>query len=104
MPFDDGASADMTVLPLISHSASAPLSLRHRMSDRPSPLKSPTPATLHEASGRTATPFAVTSALEVMAAPFMSHTATSPEVLRHRMSLLPSPSKSLSPAALQDAS
>ena len=65
--------------------------LRHRMSDFPSPLKSPSPAMPQLGS----TTVANVAPLDI-AAPFMSQIVFAPVVLlRHRMSALPSPLKSL---------
>src|SRR5579871_3966860 len=60
------------------------------------------PATLHDASGRTVP--TATLLLDVMLDPFTSHSTRLPSVLRHRMSRLPSPSKSPMPATLHEAS
>src|SRR6266853_1726969 len=70
---------------------------RHRMSDLPSPLKSPTPAMLQLGSDTVANIAAL-----AIAAPFMSQITFSPVArLRHRISDLPSPLKSPTPAMLQ---
>src|SRR5579871_4650955 len=91
-------------LPFISHSLRRPLLLRHRMSDLPSPLKSPTPATLQLASGFIAAPPDVASALALIVVPFMVQSVTSPVVvLRHSTSRLPSPLKSPIPATVHEA-
>src|SRR5438552_5800972 len=78
-----------TVPPFISHMATLPLvGFRHRMSDLPSPLKSPTPSTIQ--GDMLPKPTLLTTA-----PPFISHRATLPLVgFRHRMSDLPSPLKS----------
>ena len=50
--------------PSIVHTISAPLVLRQRTSLLPSPSKSPTPATLNDGSGFTATPLKVRNELD----------------------------------------
>src|SRR2546430_14579745 len=85
------------VAPFMSQIEFSPVArLRHRMSDLPSPSKSPTPAMLQLRSasvGMTPPP--------AMVVPFNSQIAFSPVVpLRHRMSDLPSPSNSPTPAML----
>src|SRR5262249_49435799 len=68
--------------------------LRHRMSDFPSPLKSPIPV-IDQLAGM---PVAI-NAWNTVVAPIISHTATSPVVLlRHRTSELSSPSEAPTPA------
>ena len=74
--------------PFINHMATVPLVLRHRMSDLPSPLKSPV-ATIDQLFGT----LPIAADVET-AVPFMNHMATLPLVSRHRMSVLPSPLKS----------
>src|SRR5580693_7387826 len=69
----------------------------HRMSDLPSPLKSPVPAMLHPAPPVPAGP------LPIWVVPFISH-IQAPPVLAfcHRMSDLPSPLKSFGGGGLED--
>src|SRR5258708_4830407 len=99
-----GVTDDTIVVPFISHSASAPLSLRHSMSVRASPLKSPISTTLNDASGVTGVPADVTNPLAAITGPFMVHRIRAPLVERQRMSLLPSKLKSPAPATLNDGS
>src|SRR5437899_5411099 len=87
--------------PLIVHTTNDPFVLRHRRSLRPSALKSPAPATLHEASGVTALPPDVRAELETIVEPFMVHSASVPEVSRHNRSALPSALKSVVATTLQ---
>src|SRR5437899_5717382 len=75
-PLDVGVSDWLIVVPFICHSASAPLSLRQRMSAFPSPLKSATSTMCQVASGVTVTPFKVTKLLAEIVLPFISHTAS----------------------------
>src|SRR6267154_1562961 len=79
-------------VPFMSQIAFSPVALlRHRMSDLPSPSKSPTPAMLQLRSASVEK-----SPPPVCVVPFMSQMAFSPVAwLRHRMSDLPSPLKSL---------
>src|SRR5438552_17698097 len=79
------------VAPFMSQIELSPVApLRHRMSDLPSPSKSPVPAMLQLRSVT-----AADGALLEIAAPFMRQIAFRPVVqLRHRMSALPSPLKS----------
>src|SRR5207253_9437786 len=86
------------VAPFMSQIVFPPVApLRHRMSDLPSPSKSPTPAMLQLRSVTVAN----IAALEI-AVPLMSQIVFSPvERLRHRMSDFPSPLKSPSPAMPQ---
>src|SRR4029077_11617873 len=88
--------------PFICHSTSDPVVLcRHSTSASPSPLKSPTPTTLHDESGATVLPMEVTKALEAIAEPFISQVTSEPVVLcRHSRSASPSPLKSPTPATL----
>src|SRR5205807_856922 len=81
-----------TVVPFMSQIAFSPVALlRHRISDLPSPSKSPTPAMLQLRSATVATAVA----LETVT-PFMSQIMFSPvAVLRQRMSDLRSLLKSL---------
>src|ERR1700733_7657714 len=80
-----------TVVPFISQIATLPLLLRHKMSALPSPLKSPTPTTV-QFSGTLPRPEVL--GLRMVVA-LISQIAISPvEVLRHRMSAMPSPLKS----------
>src|SRR5262249_48986208 len=92
------------VEPFNSHTATSPAALRHRRSDLPSPSKSPMPATLHDGSGLTGVLPLLTNELPAMVVPSICHSASCPAVLRHRMSLLPSPLKSPAPATLHDVS
>src|SRR5258707_11673031 len=80
-----------SLAPLLTQTILPPVELlRHRMSDLPSPLKSPTPAMLQFGSATVAN----VTLLEI-AAPFISQITFSPVVLlRHRISDLPSPLKS----------
>src|SRR5579872_4971855 len=71
------------VEPSISHSTSEPLALRHNRSALPSASKSPTPATVHDGSGATGAPSDVTIELSTIDEPFMVHSTSVPEVLRH---------------------
>src|SRR6266850_2562225 len=72
--------------------------LRHRMSDLPSPSKSPTPVMLQL---RSVTVAKLVAPPEIVV-PFMSQIEFEPvALLCHRMSDLPSPSKSPTPAMLQ---
>src|SRR6266850_1010000 len=72
--------------------------LRHRMSDLPSPSKSPTPVMLQL---RSVTVAKLVAPPEIVV-PFMSQIEFEPVApLRHRMSDLPSPSKSPTPTMLQ---
>src|SRR6266849_6454809 len=85
------------VTPFMSQIAFSPVvPLCHRMSDLPSPSKSPTPAILQLMSSPP------TGELTESVVPFMNQIAFSPVApLCHRMSDLPSPSKSPTPAMLQ---
>ena len=85
-------------------STRAPLLFRHRMSDLPSPLKSPKPAIFQDASGAAGLPPNVTVWLEAIWDPFIVQSTRLPLLLRHKTSDLPSPLKSPSPAIFQDAS
>src|ERR1700722_2311521 len=85
-------------------STSEPLLLRHKISDLPSPLKSPIPATFHELSGATALPAKVTPCEEVISDPLMVQSTSVPFWLRHKKSEVPSPLKSPKAATLQVAS
>src|SRR5208282_2758159 len=79
------------VVPFISQIATSPDVSRQRMSVSPSPLKSPVP-TIVQVLGDTVPTYEVVGfKIEV---PFISQIATSPDVSRQRMSLLPSPLKS----------
>src|SRR5215831_8123853 len=74
---------------------------RHRMSDLPSPSKSATPATLHPAAVTVANPDAALTTV----APLMNQIVMLPlAALLHRMSVLPSPSKSPVPTTVEPAS
>ena len=66
----------------------SPFEFLHRMSEVPSPLKSPVRA-ITQLKGTTPN-----DDEDVIVAPFMSQILTSPLVLRHRMSAWPSPLKS----------
>src|SRR5258708_5068095 len=88
----------------MSHSVSAPLVLRHRMSDVPLPSKSPIPATDHDASGWIALPFNARCWVDTICDPSRLQSVSVPLLLRHRMSALPSPLKSPIPATVHDAS
>src|SRR2546421_10242 len=82
--------------PVINQTAMLPsLKPRHRMSDLPSPLKSPTPA-MNQSAGTL-----LTTLVPERAMPFMNQIATVPSAARHRMSDLPSPLKSPMPAMSQ---
>src|SRR5437762_3514035 len=83
------------VAPFISHWEAVPSSLRNRMSERPSPLKSPIPATCQ------LTPGLPRLVLESSVAPFICHSAVVPSSLRNRMSERPSLLKSPIPATFQ---
>src|SRR5215470_15201098 len=87
----------MTLAPFISHAYTLPeVALRQRMSDFPSPLKSPTPAMTQSAVAPPGEPVPLTDK------PFRNQMDTDPElVLRHRMSDFPSPLKSPMPATTQ---
>src|SRR5882672_3732177 len=84
--------------PFMSQITFSPVApLRHRMSDLPSPSKSPTPVMLQLRSLTAPT----TCRLKIVA-PFMNQIEILPVApLRHRMSDLPSPSKSPTPVMLQ---
>src|ERR1700704_3204264 len=72
--------------------------LRHTMSDLPSPSRSPTPAIFQLRSATVSNALAPPE----IAAPFISQIVLAPvALLCHRMSDLPSPSKSPIPAMLQ---
>src|ERR1700722_12829713 len=90
--------------PFIVQSMSEPLVLRHKMSELPSPLKSPIPAMLQLESGVTAEPPSVSVWLEVICDPFIVQSISEPLLLRQRMSDLLSPLKSPIPATLQELS
>src|SRR5229473_5533942 len=77
------------VVPFISQ-IQVPVPFFHRMSDLPSPLKSPVPTMLHPAPPVPAAP------LSICAVPFISQIHAPPVVaFRHNMSDLPVPVKSL---------
>src|SRR5258708_30746530 len=78
----------------MSHSEAVPSLFCQRMSDLPSPLKSPAPMTCHDGPG-----LRPTLAPERMFRPFISQTAAVPSVFWNRMSDLPSPLKSPVPIA-----
>src|SRR5262249_51310752 len=99
-PFEVGAPLPTIADPFISHSESEPSALRQRTSAMLSPSKSPTPATLQDRSGLTATPLDVSDALAVIFVPFTVHSEVAPLLLRQRMSAAPSPLKSPIPATL----
>src|SRR6266496_1427105 len=81
----------------MSQTARMPAVFCQRMSDLPSPLKSPEPAMLHDVA--TNPKFTV----DVRVVPFMSQITRWPvELFCQRMSDLPSPLKSLEPAMLHD--
>ena len=97
-----GADADLrrrvqppTPVPFISQIATAPLALRQRMSDLPSPLKSPTPATCQAVSARPS------ATLVRPAGAVHQPDRDSAVALRQRMSDLPSPLKSPVPTICQ---
>src|SRR5262249_23090034 len=100
-PADLRSPLPTMVDPSISHSTSSPDELRQRMSLLVSPLKSPTPATLHAASGFTATPPEFSTPLDTIVEPLMVHSTSVPSVLRQSTSEPPAPVKSLIPATLQ---
>src|SRR5438046_2250925 len=81
------------VVPFMSQIEFSPVArLRHRMSDLPSPSKSPAPAMLQLRS----VTVGIAALLEIVV-PFMSQIEFSPVVLlRHRISDMPSPLKSRS--------
>src|SRR5260221_10421818 len=88
-----------TAAPLMSQTKFSPVTLlRHRISDLPSPLKSPTPAMLQLRSATVSNP----TPLESTVAPLMLHTIFSPvTLLCHRTSDLSSASTSPTPAMLR---
>src|SRR6185312_9140936 len=95
MPFAT-TGAEPTVLPLISHSLIVPLALSYqRMSDLPSPLKSPVPM-IDQLEA-----MVPMSGEAVMVPPFICHSSIVPSVLRKRISVLPSPLKSPVPIGVQ---
>ncbi len=83
------------VTPLISQIPTLPLVSRQRMSDMPSPLKSPVSAML-QAAGTLPMP-----EVEATAVPLRSQIPTLPLVSRQSRSLLPSPLKSPVPTIVQ---
>ncbi len=91
----------VTCEPFIVQSMSDPSVLRHKMSDLPSPLKSPMPATLQELSGVAALPPKLSACEEVIWEPFMVQSTSVPFWLRHKRSVWPSPLKSPTPATFQ---
>src|SRR5581483_10081414 len=99
-----GVTDVITCVPFISHSAMAPLSLRQRMSDWASPLKSPICTMCQDASGATTLPCEVIKPLDVIAEPFICHSAIWPALLRQSMSALPSSLKSPTPTMVHDGS
>src|SRR5215471_6153619 len=81
----------VTLVPFMNQIATLPLVVsRHRMSDLPSPLKSPDPATLKLVA---TFPTPAVSGFKTVV-PFISQIAMLPVLSRHRTSLLPSPLKS----------
>src|SRR5215470_7935747 len=101
-PLTFGVNEDVIAVLFSSHSATVPLLLRHKMSVRASPLKSPICTTCQSCPGETALPPAVTAPLPMMLVPFISQTTSELVALsRHRRSVLPSPLKSPAPATLQ---
>src|ERR1700722_1397633 len=84
-------TADMMVAPFISHTARLPLVSCHRMSPRPSPLKSPVPTT-DQLVGMLPMPRA-----EETCVPLMNQIAVLPLLSRHSRSAVPLPSKSRCP-------
>src|SRR5579872_3769399 len=91
--------------PFIFQSDNSPLlAFRQRMSVLPSPSKSPIPTMLQLGPGIGSVLESVTNPPDVMFGPFMSQAASCPALLRQRMSLLPSPSRSPTPATVQLAS
>src|ERR1700722_16319884 len=88
-------AVEVTVEPFKNQIPTLPLVSRHRMSDMPSPLKSPVSATL-QALGTLPRP-----AIAEIVEPFMNQIPTPPEVSRHKMALLPSPLKSPVPTTVQ---
>ena len=89
-----GGAAGQLVEPSISQIAGVPSSCCHRMSDLPSPLKSPVPLTCQLGPGLNGPAAPVDSAVE----PSISQIAGVPSSFCQRMSDLPSPLKS--PVAL----
>src|SRR6202034_879537 len=83
--------------PFMLQSAKVPLALRNRMSARPSPLKSPMPATLQAEPSVSVAPCEVSSCEEAICEPFIVQSAKVPLELRNNTSDLPSPLKSPSP-------
>src|ERR1700683_495682 len=85
---------ESTVEPLISQSLTAPEDSLHRMSALPSPLKSPTPSTVHAVEGPATVAFEAT----VPVPGVMNQICSCPvERLRKSMSEVPSPLKSPMP-------
>src|SRR3984893_3833015 len=85
----------MTVVPFISQIAASPLSFCHRMSARPSPLKSPVPLACQLGPGLP------TTAPPITLVPFISQIATEPSSFCHRTSEKPLPLKSPAPLTCQ---
>ena len=87
-----------TKLPLIwpSQLVTSPLAFRHNTSSRPSPLKSPVPKTVQPAPGLLYELAALPMKLPL---DWPSQLVTKPSSLRHRISLRPSPLKSLRTSA-----
>src|SRR5260370_1416062 len=75
--------------PFIVQSRIEPSVLRSRMSDLPSPLKSPVPRIDQEGSRLTGLPWKVKPWVWVIAEPFIVQSRSEPSVLRSRMSDLP---------------
>src|SRR5437660_210742 len=84
--------AAITLAPLISQITTSPLAFCHRMSERPSRLKSPVALTCQSFPG------SPRSALPITPNPLVSQTTTSPLTFCHTMPAWPSPLKS--PVAL----
>ena len=71
----------MTLVPFISQIAAWPLAFCHRMSEKPSPLKSPVPIAVQLGPG-----LALTGAPPITLVPFISQIAAWPLLFCHRMS------------------
>src|SRR3954462_8544587 len=89
--------ADCTWDPFINHSTTLPLLSRQRISLRPSPLKSPVPASCHCGPGLPSE-----TAEASCPAALVCQSATDPLSLTNRMSLRPFPSKSATSATCQE--
>src|SRR5262249_36847369 len=89
-------SADITVPPFINHTPTPPTELRQRMSEVPSPLKSPVWEIVQSLS-KEPTPTADITVPWL----FISHATTPPALWRQRMSVMPSRLKSPVPTIVQ---